>query len=68
VLIDIPEKYMPIVVDSGFAMGQNFLNAPIGSIGCLLLTRQIIEKHPDDLEEYLAKFLYGIKCAEKYNE
>lgn len=63
-LVDIPEKYFPILLSSGIAMGRLFSSATAGSLDCLLLARQIIEKHPDDLEEYLADFLFGVKSQE----
>ena len=63
-LVDIPEKYFPILLSSGIAMGRLFSSATTGSLDCLMLARQIIEKHPDDLEEYLADFLFGVKSQE----
>ncbi len=63
-LVDIPDGYFPILLSSGREMGRLFSNAVVGSIDCLVLARIIIEKHPDDLEEYLADFLYGVKRQE----
>ena len=63
-LIDIPDRYIPMLLESGVRMGEAFFHTPIGSAECLMVARQIIEKHPDDLEKYLADFLYGIKLAE----
>ena len=63
-LVDIPEKYFPILLSSGATMGRLFSSATAGSLDCLMLARQIIEKHPDDLEEYLADFLFGVKTQE----
>lgn len=67
-LIDIPDRYIPILLVSGVRTGTSFFHAPIGSAECLMVARQIIEKHPDDLEKYLADFLYGIKLAEMSND
>ena len=63
-LVDIPDKYFPILLSSGIEMGRLFSNAVVGSIDCLVLARMFIEEHPDDLEEYLADFLYGVKRQE----
>ncbi len=67
-LIDIPDRYIPMLLQSGVTMGESFFHTPVGSAECLMLARQIIEKHPDDLEKYLADFLYGIKLAEMSND
>lgn len=67
-MIDIPDRYIPNLLESGVRMGEAFFHTPIGSAECLMLARQIIEKHPDDLEKYLADFLYGIKLAEMSND
>lgn len=63
-LIDIPDGYIPILLSSGIEMGRLFSSATAGSLDCFMLARQIIEKHPDDLEEYLADFLFGVKSQE----
>ena len=63
-LIDIPDGYFPILLSSGREMGRLFSRAAVGSIDCLLLARMIIERHQDDLEEYLADFLFGVKSQE----
>ena len=63
-LVDIPDKYFPILLSSGAAMGRLFSRAVVGSIDCVMLVRSIMEKHPDDLEEYLADFLFGVKTQE----
>lgn len=67
-IIDIPDRYVPYLLTSGVMMGHSFSNTPVGSIGCLLIARLIIEMHPDDLEQYLADFLYGIKSTEKKHD
>lgn len=67
-LIDIPDRYIPWLLESGVRMGESFFHTPVGSAECLMLARQIIEKHPDDLEKYIADFLYGIKLAEMNHE
>ena len=64
-IIDIPDRYIPHLLTSGVMMGQGFSNAAVGVTESLLIARMIIEMHPDDLEQYLADFLYGIKIAEK---
>ncbi len=67
-LIDIPDRYIPMLLESGVRTGTSFFHTPIGSAECLMLARKIIEEHPEDLERYLADFLYGIKLAEMSNE
>lgn len=67
-MVDIPDGYIPILLSSGIEMGRLFSRATGGSIDCFLLARRIIEDHPDDLEKYLADFLYGIKLAEMSDE
>ena len=67
-LVEIPDRYIPMLSTSGITAGDGFFRAPIGSIGCLLIARLIIETHPDDLERYLADFLFGIKNAEMNND
>ena len=63
-MIDIPDKYFPILLSKGMDMGRLFSNAVVGSLDCLVLARMIIEEHPNDLEEFLADFLYGVKRQE----
>ena len=67
-LIDIPDKYFPILLSKGMDMGRLFSRAVVGSIDCLVLARMIIERHQDDLEEYLADFFYGVKRQEDCRE
>ena len=63
-LVDIPDRYFPILLSNGTDMGRLFSRAVVGSIDCVMLVRSIIKKHPDDLEEYLADFLFGVKTQE----
>ena len=63
-IIDIPDGYIPMLLSSGIEMGRLFSRATAGSIDCLLLARQIIENHPDDLEKFLADFFFGVKTQE----
>ncbi len=67
-LINVPEKYLPILLQSGAEMGRLFSRAVAGSMDCLMIARFIIERHPEDLEEYLADFLFGVKSQENRHD
>ena len=60
-LVEIPDQRMPKLMKNGRDSGEQFREASVGYIDCLLLARQMIQDHPDDLDEYLADFLIGIK-------
>lgn len=67
-MVDIPDRHYPLLLSKGIEMGRMFSRAVCGPIECLLLVRAMIEKHPDDLEQYLTDFLYGVKVQESSHD